>query len=296
MERAAVRELECLVAVAEHLNFSQAARRLNLSQPPLTRHIQSLEAKLGVKLFQRNTHAVSLTDAGVLFLEDARAILGQLDRAVETVRRVSRGETQRLRLGFIGALLDAKLVRLIQSFRQLHPACQVQITDLAPSAQLAGLKAGELDGGFIGAKPAQKVKGFEFMVWAKEPLMLALPETHELARTRTLAWSHLKNLNWVMVSQRAAPAFHQQFFQLEKAHGLSARIIQESDRVPAILTMVAAGNGVAMVPQSVTHLISMGVVFRKLPAPQPMIEHAFAYQPRNISPALAAFLRGVSQT
>ncbi len=291
MNRISIHELECFVAIAEHLNFSRAARQLHLSQPPLTRHLQSLEEKLGGKLFKRNTHAVALTVASALFLEDARSVLAHLDRAGETFRRVGQGETLRLRLAFIGALLDEKMVRLIQKFREAYPTCQVQISDLAPSAQLAAIKAGELDGGFIGARPAQKSKGLEFVVWAREPLLLALPEPHPLAKKRSLAWPDLKNLHWVMVSRLAAPAFRQQFSQLEKTHGLSARIIQESDRVPAILTMVAAGNGVSMVPQSVTHLIARGVVFRKLPVPQPLIDHAFAYHAHKISPALAAFLK-----
>src|SRR5690242_16571417 len=145
MGRASVRELECFAAIAEHLNFSKAARHLNLTQPPLTRHIQSLEEKLGAKLFKRNTHAVSLTGAGVLFVEDARTILGHLDRASETIRRAAQGETLRLRLALIGALLDEKIVRLIQEFRGVYPNCQVQIMDLAPSAQLASIKAGNLD-------------------------------------------------------------------------------------------------------------------------------------------------------
>lgn len=291
MNRPAVRELECFVVAADHLNFSKAAQQLNLSQPPLTRHIQSLEEKLGVKLFERNTHSVSLTEAGVLFREDAQAILSHLDRASATLRRASQGETMRLRLAFIGALLDEKLVGLLQRFRQLHPACQVQITDLPASAQLTGIKAGELDGGFIGARPAKPMKGFAFAVWGTEPLMLALPENHELAKFRDLTWQHLKKRNWVMVSRIAAPAFRQQVALLEKTHGLSARVIQESDRVPAILTMVAAGSGITMVPQSVTHLISKGVVFRNLPAPQPVLHHVFAHPSGEISTALEAFLK-----
>jgi len=291
MERFTVRELECFVAVAEHHSFSQAARHLHLSQPPLTRHIQSLEAKLGTKLFDRNTHGVSLTPAGTIFLEDARAILNQMDRANESVRRAAKGETQRLRLAFIGALLDENLVHLLQRFRSAHPNHQLQITDLAPSAQMAALRAGELDGGFIGAKPALKTKDLEFVLWASEPLMLALPENHELAKFRTLAWKNLRGMHWVMVSRQAAPAFRQQFSKLDRTHHLSARIIQESERAPAILTMVAAGCGVTMVPKSLERLIPKGVVFRKLPAPEPMIQHTFAYPSQNPSPALLEFLK-----
>jgi len=294
MDRSTVRELECFLVIAENLNFSRAARQLHLSQPPLTRHIQSLETKLGAKLFTRNTHQVSLTEAGLLFLEDARSILNHLDRAGETIRRLSQGETSRLRLAFIGALLDERLVAVIQRFRESNPTCQVQITDLSPAAQIAAIKAGELDGGFIGAKPEQGMRNFEFIVWATEPLLLGLPERHELSKVRILTWNHMKSRNWVMVSRLAAPAFRQQFAKIEKNHKLAAKIIQESDRVPAILTMVAAGNGITMVPQSVTHLISKGVVFRQLPAPAPMLEHAFAHRPEQHSSVLAAFLKFIS--
>lgn len=291
MERAVVKELECFVAAADHLNFSRAARQLNLSQPPLTRHIQSLEAKLGARLFKRNTHEVSLTQAGGLFLEDARAILNQLDRAAEAVQRLSQGETSRLRLAFIGALLDERLVQLIKRFRATNPNCQVQITDLAPAAQLSAIKAGELDGGFIGAKPPGKMKGFEFVVWAKEPLVLAVPENHFLAKSKGLTWHQLRGLNWVMVSRIAATAFRQQFAQVDRQYKLSARIIQESDRVPAILTMVAAGNGVTMVPQSVAQLIKKGICFLKLPEPSPTLHQAFAFHSRNTSSSLHEFFK-----
>src|ERR1700679_3901917 len=172
MTRVDVRELESFVAVADHLNFSKAAKQLNLSQPPLTRRVQSLEEKVGSKLFERNTHAVSLTNAGKLFLEDARAILRHLDRAAETIRLSREGETTRLRLAFVGALLDEKLVRLMQKFREVQPTCQLEVNDLPPADQLAALEAGEIDGGFIGATPARKTKGLAFVIWRREPLVL----------------------------------------------------------------------------------------------------------------------------
>lgn len=288
MNRPDIRELESFVAVAECLNFSKAAKALHLSQPPLTRRIQALEEKLGSKLLNRDTHAVSLTEPGRLFLEDARAVLRHLDRGADALRRAREGETARLRLAFVGALLDEKLVRLIRLFRKSHPNCQVQVADLPPADQLAALQAGQLDGGFIGVQPARPARGLSFVVWNKEPFFLVLPEEHPLARVRKLRWSHLNGLSWVMVSRQAAPAFRQQFTELVEKHGLSARIVQESDRVLAILTMVAAGNGVSMVSQSVQHLIPEGVCFRELPAPVPWMHHAFGY--RTASPPLSDFL------
>jgi DNA-binding transcriptional LysR family regulator len=290
MTRADTRELECFVAVADHLNFSKAAKQLYLSQPPLTRHIQVLEKKLQARLFERNTHAVSLTEAGALFLEDARTILSHLDRANETIRRAGQGETMRLRLAFIGALLDEKLVLLIQRFLALHPQCQMQISDLSPSAQLAAIKVGEVDGGFIGAQPVRPTKDIASIVWHSEPLLLALPENHALAKIRTLKWTHLKNLAWVMVSRREATAFRQQFDELGKKHDLSARIVQESDRLPAVLTMVATGGGVTLVPSAVGRVRISGIIFRKPPSPEIRIYHAFAYRSQNHSRALLDFI------
>jgi DNA-binding transcriptional LysR family regulator len=290
MTRIDVRELECFVAVADHLNFTKAARQLHLSQPPLTRYIQALEEKLGTKVFNRSTHAVSLTASGAFFLEDARAVLRHLDRATEAVRRVRRGEMTRLRLAFIGALLDEKFVRLLQKFRNDNPACQVELTDMLSSNQLMALHAGQLDGGFIGIKPPKAIKGLTFADWSQDPLLLVLPEKHPLTRIRRLQWQHLQGLPWVMLSRSESPAARQAFSKIVESHAISAQIVQESDRVPAVLTMVAAGVGVTMCPQSIKHLIPSGVVFRQLPRPQPIIHYVFAYRSGNESSALAKFL------
>jgi len=291
MNRPETRELECFVAVAEALNFSKAASLLHLSQPPLTRRIQRLEEKLGSKLLIRDTHSVLLTEAGSLFLEDARATLRHLDRAAETLRRARHGETARLRLAFIGALLDEKLVHILQLFRASHPACQVDVADLAPAAQMAALEAAQLDGGFIGVKPARSPRGIAYTVWNEEPFVIAMPEGHPLTQIPELKWSDLDGLPWVLVSREAAPAFRQQFAQWVEEHQLSAPIVQESARVPAVLTMVAAGNGVTLVSQSAQRLITVGVRFRELPAPAPRLHHAFAYRSPSDSAPLADFLK-----
>jgi DNA-binding transcriptional LysR family regulator len=290
MSRPDIREIESFVAVADHLNFTRAARQLHLSQPPLTRHIQALEEKLNCRLLDRNTHAVSLTPAGQIFLEDARALLAHLDRAGEALRRVQRGETWRLRLAFVGALLDARLVHLVQRFRRDHPQCQVDLSDLPPAEQMKEIEAGRLDGGFIGAQPARAPKGIGLVLWGHEPLVLAVPGGHELARGKIRGWAQLRDVPWVMVSRSAAPAFRQQFAEWARRHGLAGRIVQESERVPAVLTMVAAGNGISMVPQSATHLVPEGICFRDLPEPRLRLRQVFAYREKIDRPGLGEFL------
>jgi DNA-binding transcriptional LysR family regulator len=290
MKRIDMRELECFVAVADHLSFSKAARQLHLSQPPVTRYVQALEEQLGTRMFGRNAHGVSLTDSGVIFLEDARAILRRLDRATAAIRHVRQGKTARLRVAFFGALMDQKLIRLIQRFRKDHPVCQVELTDMVPSVQLNALQAGELDGGFIGVKPSKTRKGVAFLDWNQDPLLLVLPKKHPLARIGKLGWQHLHGLPWVMVSGRDAEAFRQEFCKILESHAIAVQIVQESDLVTAVLTMVAAGVGVTVVPQSFEHLIPNGAVIRKLRHPGAVLQYVFAYRTRQDSPAFQKFL------
>jgi DNA-binding transcriptional LysR family regulator len=290
MNRIDMRELECFVAVANHLSFSKAARQLHLSQPPVTRYVQALEEQLGIKMFARNAHAVSLTDAGVIFLEDVKCILSRLDHATEAIRRVRQGETSRLRVAFFGALMDLKLIRLIQRFRKDHPVCQVELTDMVPSVQLSALQAGELDGGFIGIKPSKPSKGVAFLDWSQDPLLLVLPKKHPLARIGKIGWQHLHGLPWVMVSGCDAVAFRQEFCKILESRTIAIQIVQESDRLTAVLTMVAAGVGVTVVPKSLEHLVPSGIVIRQLHHPEAFLQYVFAYRTAQDSSAFQKFL------
>jgi len=290
MNRAAVHELECFVAVAEELNFSRAARRLHLSQPPLSRQIRALEEKLGLRLLERNTRAVSLTPAGALYLEDARAILTRLDSAADSARRAVSGEAARLRLAFVGALLDEGLVRLLQAFRKRHPHCQIHLTDLSPADQLEALRSGQVDGAFIGAAPSKPIKGIATTVWKREPLLIALPERHPLASHGKLSLGQLKSEGWVMVSRNAAPAFRQQFDSLCAAAKFRPKVVQESDRVAAVLTMIAVEQGISMLPEALARLVPTGVAFREIAGRKIQLDHAFAFRSANKASVVGDFL------
>lgn len=275
MNRPSLHELQCFVAVAEELSFSRGARRLHLSQPPLTRQIQALEARLGCALLLRNTRSVSVTAAGQLFLEDAREILTHLDAATDGARRAAIGETSRLRLGFVGALADDSFVRMLLEFRRDHPDWQIHLADLAPATQLEALASGQIDAAFVGAPPKNLARELQSVVWKREPLSVAIPSDHALAGAGSLALKDLRAEGWVMVSQEAAPAFRQLFADLCGKAGFSPRIVQQSERVTAVLTMVAANQGVSLVPASVEKLMQGAVVFRPVKgARPPQLAHA----------------------
>lgn len=289
-----VNELECFVAAAEELNFSRAAQRLHISQPPLSRQIQSLESKLGIKLLERSTRAVTLTAAGALYLQDARHILTRLDCAAAAAQRAAGGEVSRIRLSFVGALLDEVLVRNLQILRKHHPHCQIYLTDLPPAAQLEALRTGQVDGAFIGAAPTRLHKYLSLAVWKREPLLLALPHSHRLAKSKFIKLSDLIEESWVMVSRGAAPAFREQFDRLSAGVKLRARVVQESERVAAVLTMVAADQGVSLLPQSLSRLVHPGVVFHAV-SPQPILVHNFAYRTRETNPIMLEFVKLIGQ-
>jgi len=289
MNQITLNELECFVAAAEELNFSRAARRLHISQPPLSRQIQSLESKLGVKLLERSTRAVALTSAGALYLQDARHILTRLDCAAATARRAAVGEVSRLRLSFVGALLDEVLVQILQSLRIAHPQCQIHLTDLPPSAQFEALLAGQVDGAFIGAAPSRPDKRVRLVVWKREPLLLALPQGHRLAGRSEIQLEDLAEEDWVMVSRSAAPAFRELFDRLSAQARMRARVVQETERVAAALTMVAAGQGISLMAQSLSRLVHPGVIFRAVGA-NPMLSHNFAYRAKETNPLVFDFI------
>jgi LysR family transcriptional regulator, benzoate and cis,cis-muconate-responsive activator of ben and cat genes len=182
------------------------------------------------------------------------------------------------------------LVRLLKTFRQSNPHCQIHLTDLPPAEQMAALRTGQVNGAFIGATPRKPSRQISTMIWKREPLLLALPDSHPLARKKTIQLGALKE-NWVMVSRRAAPAFRQQFDQLCAGASIRPRVVQESDRAAAVLTMVAAEQGISLLPESVSQLIPQGIVFRPLQGKQPVLEHAFAYRSDKTDASVIEFLK-----
>jgi len=262
-------ELECFVAVAEEESFSKAARRMNLTQPPLSRHIRNLEVKVGCRLLERSTRCVKIVPAGELFLRDARRILSDTDSAVDAAVRAARGQKMRLRIGFVGALLDPHLVRLVQQMRKALPACQISLLDLAPSAQLSALEAGDIDAAFVGVAPETLPPRIRRRIWRKERFLLGLPASHPLANRQSVRISQLLQEPWILVSREAAPGFRHFMDRYLARNGGISGVTLESDRIAAVLTMVASGQGVTIAPASAAGMLKEGIVFREPRSPKP---------------------------
>ncbi len=284
-----LRELECFTAVAEELSFTRAARRLHLAQPPLSRHIRALEDKLGATLFDRQPRTVALTPAGRLFYEETRGLLPQLARAGELARRAAQGESARLRLGFVSAVVNAPLVEALRRFRVAHPFVQIMLHDLSPAEQLRLLTEGKLDAGFVGLMPGERPPGLRFTRWSKERLLAFVPSGHPLATKPRLALKELKGERFVAVSHEAAPAFAGLVRDLCRQAGFRPRIVLESPRAQAVAVMVEAGSGVALLPESLAHMAGTAVTGLPLKG-SPSITHVIAYAVSQRSSVLGELL------
>lgn len=270
-----LRELECFGAVAEELSFTRAARRLHLAQPALSRHIRTLEEKIGTRLFDRQPRAVALTAAGRVFHEDSRGLLAQLVRAGETARRAALGEESRLRIGFVSAVLGGEIMRVLRRFREAHPAVQLLLHDLLPAEQMRLIAEGRLDAGFVGLLPTERTAGLRFVPWHRERLFVFVPSGHPLSRRSRVEVGALRGERFVAVSSEAAPAFSARVHDLCRQAGFRPRIVLESSRAQAVAIMVAAGCGVAILPESLRNFAGASAPGIALQG-APEITHVFA--------------------
>ncbi len=278
-----LRHLRYFVAVAEELHFRRAAERLHVSQPPLSQQIRALERELGVELFSRNRRRVELTAPGRALLGRAREILAAVDDAVETTRRVARGEAGELAVGFVGSAMYGALPDVLREFRGMRPGVALRLRELPTGAALDALAEGRIDVGVV--RPAQVDAGIALDVVAREAVVVALPEAHRLAGRRRLALRDLAGEDFVLLARREAPGLRAAIDAL----GAEPHEVQEVAEVRTVLGLVAAGVGVSLVPEAVAGAERAGVRFLPLAGRAPTVDLALAWREDDGSPALAAF-------
>jgi len=254
-------ELRCFVVVGETLHFGHAAARLNMTQPPLSRRIALLEQKLGVKLFERGRRSVNITPAGRYFLQEARSILRRAeDSAVET-RLAAEGALGTLTIGFTSSVGYVLLPSLIALHHKRYPGMRFACKELLIDEQLRLLDSGALDIAII--RPPVDAKRFHSRTVMRDRWALALPSGHALTRRRTVPISALHEESYIAWSPAAAYA-HLSLERVFEAAGVRPRPVVSMSLPPAILSMVRAGLGLALVPSAMASLGVPGVVLRPL--------------------------------
>ena len=280
-------QLRCFVMVAEELHFGRAAKRLFMTQPPLSRQIQMLERSLGVILLERSNRNVQLTVAGQHFLRDARHILTYTEQAGTAARRLARGEAGKLLLGFTAVSGYSLIPGLIGHAAQRLPNVAVELHEMVSGAQTEALAAGMIDVGFVRrAAPG----GFDSHLISSEPLLVAMSNDHPLAERAIISLADLDQQPFVMYSPQEGGYFYDRIVGLFAMAGVSPRYLHYLGQTHSILGLVRAGLGLAIVPAAARELYLGHLQFRPIAGAQPRAQVYMVSRSDNDNPALPSFL------
>ena len=248
-----LRHLRYFCAAAEEMHIGRAAERLAISQPPLTQQIKMLETEMGVHLFRRQGRGVVLTEAGRIFHDKARAILAQVDQAVELSREVEAGHAGRLRVGFTeSASFSPTLTSILKSFRDAWPRVALVLEERPTEALFLSLEQGSLDLAFM-RPPISRVPGIATQELTSEAMMLAVPLAHQLARRQSVTLSELAGQDFVTYPRRRGVGLSDAVLAECRRVGIAPRVVQETPQLSSLINLVSAGMGIAIVPESLRH-------------------------------------------
>lgn len=285
------------IAVAEELHFGRAAARLGMAQPPLSQSIKRLEERLGFPLFERTQRMVSLTAAGRVFLEEARRTIAQSEDAVRLARRAASDDLAQISIAFVSAALYRLLPRAIRAFHNVWPDTTIRLDERSTEAQLADLAGGDIDLGFF-HPPIKTVDGLAVELIHRDKLVVAAPSHHPLAVSNFCRLADLAGHDFIMFPHPQGPTLHRRITNACRTAGFVPNIVQEARQMHTILSLVAAGLGVSLVPVGATTMKIAGVAFIPLiDAPVELAwELAMGWQPRGARKALRNFLEAVRST
>jgi DNA-binding transcriptional LysR family regulator len=289
-----LRHLRYFVAVAEEGHITRAAERLGLQQPPLSQQIKALEAELEVQLFRRKPRGVELTEAGRVLLDDARAVLSQVEHAVAATRRTARGEQGRIAVGFTSsASFHPLVVRAIRSYRDSYPLVSLALEEGGTAELVDAVRQERLDAAFI-----RTPVGDATQLWIEpllaEEMVAALPTGHKLTRNKRssdrIALSALASETFILYRRRLGPGLYDSIIAACHRAGFSPRVGQEAPRMFSTLNLVAAGLGVSIIPASMQSLHMDGVVYRRLRGAPINALLQLAFRRDDDAPALRRFV------
>ena len=273
-----IRQLRYFVAVAEEKNFTRAAERLFMAQPPLSRQISQLEDELGVLLFERGSRPLKMTEAGRFLYGHATQLIAKANEVKTMTQRVGTIERS-LSIGFVATTLYGLLPRIIRQFREKHPMVELSLHEMTTSEQTAALKAGEIDVGF--GRLRVDDPSIRRILLREESLMVAVPTTHPLTKYRAgVSLKNLVNLPFLVFPKAPRPSFADQVLALFHDRGLRPKKLSEVRDLQIAIGLVAAGEGITIVPRSMHAFVRQDVTYLEL------------NEPRAVSPVIMSIRMG----
>ncbi|CAB3637151.1 LysR family transcriptional regulator [Paraburkholderia rhynchosiae] len=304
-----LRQLRYFVTVAEEKHFGRAAARLSMTQPPLSQAIRSLEETLGVELFARTKRSVELTPVGADLLPEVQRLLAGAEGLRPLAQSLARGEAGVLSLAFVSTADYGLLPLLLRDFGARHPRVRLELTEATSDVQVDELVAGRIDAGLVIAPlPSRHATQLSWLPIAREPLVIAMSTETAAGLGRNggsggsvedpraewldtpISLRDVADAPLVIFPRRLAPGFYDIIMDCYGVAGLAPRVGQEAIQMQTIVSLVSAGMGVALVPQSLRNLRRTGVVYRPLSESVPAIETGLVWRTAEVSPVLAGFI------
>lgn len=281
-----LRHLRYFIAVAEELHFGRAAPRLHMAQPPLSQQIRRLEELVGHPLLVRTSRAVKLTEPGAAFLDRAKRTLLRISEDLAFTRRLGRGETGSLRVGFIGSGMQTHLPAVLGEYRRLYPDVELRLQETSTSHLIDSIRDGSVDVGFL--RDGAPIPDLTVHPLLEEKFIVILPGTHPLARLAKVRVLQLRNEPFVFFPKSAGPTAWNRTMDLCAEQGFQARIVQEAPHWVTVVSLVGAGLGVTIAPACIQHVAGSTVACRPLSSHgRTFIE--LAHRSDDSSPVMAAF-------
>ncbi|MBP0495899.1 LysR family transcriptional regulator [Roseomonas sp. SG15] len=287
------RQLRYFLAVAEELNFTRAALRVGIAQPPLSAQIRALEEELGTSLFLRDKRRVSLTPAGEAMVRHTRHILQQAARAADEVRAIRDGRQGVIGIGAVYATIYTLIPRVLRRLAQTHPGITVRVEEMTVAQQVHALTAEEIDVGVLRGSVTDPE--LEIRVIQEEPFVVALPADNPLVNEQVLDPETLLPQPFIVVTQRPGSDYAARIADVFLQTGRTPQIVQEVKDMHTLIGLVAAGIGVAIVPASVTALQPPHVAFRPLRAVSARMVTSIAWRRGDASPLLPVLVAALSE-
>ncbi len=265
-----LRHLKYFLVLGEELHFRRAAKRLGISQPPLSMQIKDLEEELGVALFDRSRRHVELTNAGQSFFQDVRILMESLNHSIHKARQVQSGMMGRLHIGFLEMIMDGFLVTLLGKFKDRYPQTVIALNELSSNEQIEKIKSGEIDIGFL--QPyKRRLFGMETRTVLRSGYLLAVHNSHRFSKRKRVSLSDLDGEKIIMYPRNTQPLLYDDFMNCFTAAGCRPIISHESDVQNTSLLLVATGMGITFAPEFLKGSFDQKIKYIKVKEPLPEI-------------------------
>ncbi|WP_338452793.1 LysR family transcriptional regulator [Niallia oryzisoli] len=287
-----LRQIEYFIVVAEELHFGRAAKRLQMTQPPLSQQILQLERELGVKLFERSKRHVGLTNAGKVFLQEVRQILPQLEQAKAAALRAQMGMLGRLVIGFVGSATFDILPIIVREFQEQFPNVDLVLREMATPMQIEAFHKKEIDIGFVRTPVVDPL--ISLMSVNQETCIAVVPKLHPLAKCTSISMGDLSTERFILVEREVWSSWYDDIITKCRDAGFSPIIRQDVKEIQTAVGLVAAGLGISIVPRSTLNLHARDVAYVSIEGEAPHVEMSIAWRTDDNSIMVKQFIDTVT--